>query len=68
MRASVECVTLCTMVKKAKKATKSEFLSVRVSAATKAALARIAEEQDRSLSWVVGRLLDDYVARKGRSQ
>ena len=47
---------------------KTEFLSVRVLASTKTTLARIAEENERSLSWVVAKILDEYLksSRKGK--
>ena len=40
---------------------KTEFLSVRLPGATKSKLELIAEENDRSLSWIVAKILNDYV-------
>ena len=40
---------------------KTEFLSVRVSEATKNSLEEIAESEDRSLSWLVAKVLEDYL-------
>ena len=47
---------------------KTEFLSVRVSEGTKDALEEIAENEDRSLSWLVAKILEDYlkIKKKGR--
>ena len=47
---------------------KTEFLSVRVSEGTKDALEEIAESEDRSLSWLVAKILEDYlkIKKKGR--
>jgi predicted transcriptional regulator len=46
---------------------KTEFLSVRVPASTKSELLRIAEKNERSLSWVVAKILALYLTeeRKG---
>lgn len=55
------------MVKKAPEK-KTEFLSVRVPTATKTALADIAAEKERSLSWVVAKILEEYLrsGKKGK--
>ena len=45
---------------------KSEFLSVRVAKETKVELEKIAEENDRSISWVVGKIIDKYLNGKSR--
>ena len=54
---------MCDIVIMAKRAEdkKTEFLSVRVPASTKVALLEIAEENERSLSWVVAKILDRYL-------
>ena len=44
-----------------KKQAKSEFLSVRLSKETKAALETLADEDERSLSWLVAKILDTHV-------
>jgi len=46
---------------------KTEFLSVRVPASTKTELLRIAEKNERSLSWVVAKILALHLTeeRKG---
>ena len=41
---------------------KDEFISVRVEKATKEKLMEIAEETERPLSWIVGKILRAYVA------
>lgn len=41
---------------------KDEFISVRVEKATKERLLEIAEETERPLSWIVGKILRAYVA------
>ncbi len=46
---------------------KTEFLSVRVSEGTKGALEEIAESEDRSLSWLVAKILEDYLKIKKKS-
>ncbi len=46
---------------------KTEFLSVRVSEGTKDALEEIAESEDRSLSWLVAKILEDYLKIKKKS-
>ncbi len=46
---------------------KTEFLSVRVSEGTKDALEEIAESEDRSLSWLVAKILEDYLKLKKKS-
>lgn len=43
---------------------KTEFLSVRVSRSVKAKLEKIAVENERPLSWVVSRVLENYVNSK----
>jgi len=43
---------------------KTEFLSVRVPATTKAALIRLAETNERSLSWVVAKILETHLSQK----
>ena len=45
---------------------KSEFLSVRVPKDTKAELEKIAEDNERSISWVVGKIIDKYLNGKSR--
>jgi len=54
---------MCDIVIMAKRTSdkKTEFLSVRVPASTKAALLEIAEENERSLSWVVAKVLARYL-------
>ena len=47
---------------------KTEFLSVRVPASTKTALLRIAEEKERSLSWIVAKILDNYLKGNCRNR
>ena len=48
---------------------KTEFLSVRVSETTKNTLEEIAESEDRSLSWLVAKVLEDYLkARKNKDR
>jgi predicted transcriptional regulator len=49
-----------------KKNPKGEILSVRVSAATKTELEKIADSQDRSLSWLVAKILGDYLASRSK--
>ena len=49
-----------------KKDTKTEFLSVRVAPETKKSLEKIAEKQDRTLSWLVAKILKDYLAVRAR--
>ena len=44
-----------------KRVPKKEFLSVRVSVTTKTALDKIADSQDRTLSWLVAKILEDYL-------
>ena len=60
----------CDIVFMAKKPPekKTEFLSVRVPTPTKTALAEIAAENERSLSWVVAKILEEYLRspRKGK--
>ena len=46
---------------------KTEFLSVRVSEGTKDSLEEIAESEDRSLSWLVAKILEDYLKIKKKS-
>jgi predicted transcriptional regulator len=53
---------------KKKKSTKTEYLSVRVSPQTKKALEKIAANEDRTVSWLVARILDDYVAARAKRQ
>jgi predicted transcriptional regulator len=53
---------------KKKKSTKTEHLSVRVSPQTKKALEKIAAKEDRTVSWLVARILDDYVAARAKRQ
>lgn len=43
---------------------KSEFLSIRISLTTKNKLLKIAEEQERSISWLVGKIVEDYLKKK----
>jgi len=50
-------------MKKEAREMKSEFLSIRVSPSTKAALETIAESQDRTLSWLVSRILETHVEK-----
>jgi len=45
---------------------KSEFLSVRVAKEMKAELEKIAEDNDRSISWVVGKIIEKYLNGKSR--
>ncbi len=52
------CLTLYIFMKKQ---AKSEFLSVRLSQETKAALEVLAEADERSLSWLVAKILDTHV-------
>jgi len=40
---------------------KTEFLSVRVPAHTKTALLELAEENERSVSWIVAKILDKHL-------
>jgi len=47
---------------------KTEFLSVRVPASTKTALLRIAEENERSLSWVMAKILDNHLKGNCRGE
>ena len=47
---------------------KDEFISVRVEKATKDKLLEIAEETERPLSWVVGRILRAYVAANSQKE
>ena len=57
---------LCDIVylmRKQTKERKSEFLSVRVPSSAKNALDKIAQDNERSLSWIVGKILEDYLAR-----
>jgi hypothetical protein len=60
---------MCDIVIMAKRTSdkKTEFLSVRVPASTKTELLRIAEKNERSLSWVVAKILALYLTeeRKG---
>ncbi len=46
---------------------KTDFLSVRVSEVTKDALEEIAGSEDRSLSWLVAKILEDYLKIKKKS-
>ncbi len=46
---------------------KSEFLSIRVSKEMKAELEAIAADNERSLSWVVAKIIDRYL-ESGRSK
>lgn len=58
---------LCDIVypmHKQTKERKSEFLSVRVPSSTKKALDKIAQDKERSLSWIVGKILEDYLKNK----
>ena len=50
---------------KDKTAKKAEFLSVRVSPDVKAKLEKLAESQERTLSWLVGKILEDYITERG---
>ncbi|MBT7065014.1 MAG: hypothetical protein HN919_01815 [Verrucomicrobia bacterium] len=52
-------------MKKPSNEAKSEFLSIRIARTTKDALERIAVAEERSLSWIVGKIIEDYIARKG---
>jgi len=45
------------------KSKKTEFLSVRVSEETKLALQEEATSDERSLSWLVSKILEQYVSR-----
>jgi predicted HicB family RNase H-like nuclease len=47
-------------MKKRKSQKKSEFLSVRVSEKVKTKLAEMAASQDRSLSWLTAKILEEY--------
>jgi len=51
-------------MKNGKSYKKSEFLSVRVPKNTKTVLERIAKEKERSLSWVVAKILDKFLSGK----
>lgn len=43
---------------------KTDFLSVRMSKTVKSKLEKVAEENDRPLSWVVNKILENYVNSK----
>ncbi|MCG8434139.1 MAG: hypothetical protein MJA83_08925 [Gammaproteobacteria bacterium] len=43
---------------------KTEFLSIRVSQPVKRKLQKLADDQDRPLSWVVNKILEKYVNSK----
>jgi len=45
---------------------KSEFLSVRVAKEIKEELEGIAQENERSVSWVVGKIIEKYLNGKSR--
>lgn len=51
-----------------KKEKKKEFLSVRVSAGVKARLEEIADNNERSLSWVVAKIIDSHLAKAKSDQ
>jgi len=64
---AVACkVRMCDIVIMGKRTSdkKTEFLSVRVPATTKAALIRLAETNERSLSWVVAKILETHLSQK----
>ena len=50
------------------KSKKKEFLSVRVSSEVKAKLEDIAEENERSLSWVVAKIISNHLEGKSPEQ
>ena len=43
---------------------KTEFLSIRVTKATKAELEKISTDHERSTSWVVGKIIDSFLENK----
>lgn len=53
-----KCVTMYIFMKKDPK---SEFLSIRLSRETKAKLEKLAEAEDRSLSWLVAKILEEHL-------
>lgn len=53
-------------MRKRKAERKGEFLSVRVSLRTKAELVKLADQQERSVSWIVGKIIDDHLDRRER--
>lgn len=48
------------MVTNKKRDKKSEFLSVRIPPALKAKVAKLAEEKERTLSWMIGKIIEHY--------
>ena len=60
---SDRCLTLYIFMKKQ---AKSEFLSVRLSKETKAALEGLAGADERSLSWLVAKVLDTHVEQAAK--
>lgn len=49
------------MVSSKKRDKKSEFLSLRIPPALKEKLAKIADKKDRTLSWVIGKIIEKYL-------
>ena len=62
---TVICVTIYIM-KRTYNEKKTEFLSVRLSRNTKTALQSLADNDARSVSWIVSKILEDYVQSIGR--
>ena len=49
------------MIAKIKKDKKSDFLSVRIPPKLKEKLLQISKEKERSLSWIIGKILEKYL-------
>ncbi|MCD4812909.1 ribbon-helix-helix domain-containing protein [bacterium] len=51
-------------MKKKQTIKKSEFISVRISEDSKKALQKIAAREDRSISWIVAKIIEDHLKKK----
>lgn len=51
-------------MEKRKKEAKGEFISVRVSENVKKKIQTLADKQERSLSWMIGKIIEEYLSQK----
>ncbi|MCK5241200.1 ribbon-helix-helix protein, CopG family [bacterium] len=51
-------------MKKTQSTKKSEFISVRLSKEAKQTLQKMADKEDRTLSWLIAKIIDDHLKKK----